>query len=163
MFMCCQAYYHQLKQTKMTLHFQDYVGGPNATAVIVTGMPNRAWGFTSFGTIFVTDDPITKDPNKDSPEIARGQGVYVTSSLDGSNAQVMFSIVFTNEECKGSTLEIQGTSVQLAKIRELAVVGGTGKFRFARGYATFETVHLEALKPSVFYSVIRCNVTVEHY
>ncbi|KAA8526519.1 hypothetical protein F0562_008278 [Nyssa sinensis] len=126
----------QLIETKMSLYFQDYATGPNATAITVTGIPGRVWSYSSFGTIFVTDDPITESINKNSPEIARGQGIYVTSSLDGANTLVLLSIVFTNREYNGSTLEIQGRSVQLASVRELLVVSGTEKFRFARGFAT---------------------------
>ncbi|KAA8526518.1 hypothetical protein F0562_008279 [Nyssa sinensis] len=159
-FRTSEAEVPQLIETKMSLYFQDYATGPNATAITVTGIPGRVWSYSSFGTIFVTDDPITESIDKNSPEIARGQGIYVTSSLDGANTLVLVSIVFTNREYNGSTLEIQGRSIQLASVREVSVVSGTGKFRFARGYATFETVYLDT---SIGYSVIRCNVTVLHY
>ncbi|KAE9457884.1 hypothetical protein C3L33_10198, partial [Rhododendron williamsianum] len=232
---------HQLKETNLTLYFQDFSSGPNATSAIVTGIPGRVWSFSSFGTIFVaddritagphmdspqiargqgiyttssldgvnahimfsivftnreyngstleiqgrvfnlasaaetaivggtgkfsfgtifvTDDKITAGPDKNSPEVGRGQGIYVTSSLDGANTHVLFSIVFTSKEYNGSTLEIQGRSIQLASVRETSVVGGTGNFRLAKGIATFETIYYDA---TIFYSVIRCNVTVLH-
>ncbi|KAA8524702.1 hypothetical protein F0562_011125 [Nyssa sinensis] len=149
-----------LKETKMTLYFQDYSAGPNATVVPVTGIPGKLWSFFGFGTIFVTDDTITEGLDKNSAQIARAQGIYVTSALDGSNTHVLISIVFTNEEYSGSTLEIQGTSRQYDSVREVAVVAGTGKFRYARGHVTFETVYLDM---AIAYSVIRCNVTVLHY
>lgn len=38
--------------------------------------------------------------------------MYVTSALDGSNTHVLTSIVFTNEEDKGSALEMQESSAQ---------------------------------------------------
>lgn len=84
----------------------------------------------------------------------------MTSALDGSNTHVLISIVFTNSKYNGSTLEVQGASRQIDNVREVAVVAGTGKFRYARGYATFETVYLDM---SLAYSVIQCNVTVKHY
>ncbi|XP_022843418.1 dirigent protein 1-like [Olea europaea var. sylvestris] len=118
----------------MTLYFQDYSGGPNATVVQITGQPDGLLSFTKFGAIFCTDDPITEEFDPSSAEIARAQGLYVTSALDGTNTHVLISIVFTNEEYKGSTLEIQGSSAQFERVREVAVVGGTGKFRLARGY-----------------------------
>ncbi|CAL5403441.1 unnamed protein product [Camellia sinensis] len=67
----------------MTLYFHDYYDGPNATMVALTGIPGKAWIFDSFGTTYVAHDRITQKPDKNSPEIARGQGIYVTSSLDG--------------------------------------------------------------------------------
>nr|GMC81634.1 dirigent protein 22-like [Ipomoea batatas] len=98
--------------------------------------------FFEFGSLFVTDDPITEEFDSGSAVVARGQGLYVTSALDGKIAHVVISVVFTGGEFSGSTLQIQGASPQLEKVREVAVVGGTGIFRFAPGYATFETAGL---------------------
>lgn len=150
----------QLQETKLTLYFQDYSGGPNATVVEITGPSNGLLSFTKFGAIFVTDDPITEGFEATSAQVARAQGIYVTSALDGSNTHVLISIVFINDEYKGSTLEVQGTSAQFERVREVAVVGGTGIFRFARGYATFETLHYDH---ATHYALIQCNVTVLHY
>ncbi|KAH6776090.1 hypothetical protein C2S52_013651 [Perilla frutescens var. hirtella] len=150
----------QVKETKMTVYFQDYSGGPNATVVEITGPTDGLLSFTKFGAIFCTDDPITKGFEESSAQIARAQGIYVTSALDGSNTHVLISIVFINDEYKGSTLEVQGSSAQFERVREVAVVGGTGKFRLARGYATFETLSYDH---ATHYAVIQCNVTVLHY
>ncbi|KAL2521994.1 Dirigent protein 23 [Forsythia ovata] len=160
MFASSEAELGQPKETKMTLYFQDYSGGPNATVVQITGQHDGLLSFIKFGAIFCTDDPITQGFDPSSAEIARAQGLYVTSALDGSNTHVLISIVFTNEEYKGSTLEIQGSSAQFERVREVAVVGGTGKFRLARGYVSFETIHYDSM---IYYAVIQCNVTVLHY
>ncbi|CAA2985405.1 dirigent 1-like [Olea europaea subsp. europaea] len=161
MFITSEAELGQPKETKLTLHFQDYSGGggPNATAVQITGQPNGLLSFTKFGAIFCTDDPITQGFDLSSTEIERAQGLYVTSALHGSNTHVLISIVFTNEEYKGSTLEIQGSSAQFERVREVATVGDTGKFHLARGL-TFETIHHDA---AIYHAVIQCNVTILHY
>ncbi|XP_009596486.1 dirigent protein 22 [Nicotiana tabacum] len=159
-FICTEAELGQLKETRMTVYFQDWSGGPNATVLQITGHQNGPLSFAKFGSVFVTDDPITEAFDKNSAEIARAQGIYVTSALDGTISHVLISIIFTIEEYKGSTLEIQGASPQFERVREVAVVGGTGKFRLARGYATFETIHFDL---AVHYVVIQCNVTVLHY
>ncbi|XWS22480.1 hypothetical protein CRYUN_Cryun29cG0038500 [Craigia yunnanensis] len=152
---------HELREIKMSLYFQDNSsGGPNSTVLPVVGLPGKLWTFTQFGTIYVTDDPITEGPDPTSATVGRGQGIFVTASLDGLYAHVSFSIVFTNEAYNGSTIQIEGSSKQLEAVRELAVVSGTGKFRYARGYVTFETYYLDI---STSYSVLRCNVTVRHY
>ncbi|KAG8364594.1 hypothetical protein BUALT_Bualt18G0013500 [Buddleja alternifolia] len=144
----------------MTLHFHDYSGGPNATVIQINAPPGELPDFTKFGAIFVTDDPITKELDASSPQIARGQGLYVTSSLDGSYTHILMSIVFTDEEYGGSTLEIQSTNLQLQRVIEVGIVGGTGKFRLARGYATFETIYFDE---TLHYAILQCNVTVLHY
>ena len=153
------AHAKQFKETKMSMYLQDVSAGPNATVIPVTGIAGKLWTFTQFGTVFVTDDPITKTPDSNSAPVGRLQGIYVTSGLNGLNSHVSVSIVFTNKVYNGSTLELQGNSKQFEGVREVSVVSGTGKFRFARGYATFETYFLDL--PNA-YSVIRCNVTVLH-
>lgn len=157
-----QAELSQLKETNMTLYFQDWSGGPNATVLQITGHQDHhaPLSFAKFGSLFVTDDPITEAFDNNSAEIARAQGIYVTSALDGKISHVLISIIFTSGEYEGSTLEIQGASPQFERVREVAVVGGTGKFRVARGYATFETIHFDL---AIHYVVIRCNVTILHY
>ncbi|CAK9157991.1 unnamed protein product [Ilex paraguariensis] len=155
-----QSQPHQLKETNMTLYFQDVSAGPNATAVPITGIPGHLWTFASFGTVYCTDDPMTESIEQSSAQVARGQGIYVTSALDGSTTHVLISIVFTNAKFNGSTLEIQGASQQFEKMREVAVVGGTGKFRYAKGFATLMTVYLDT---TIAYAVIQCNITVQHY
>ncbi|KAL7592737.1 hypothetical protein Lser_V15G34739 [Lactuca serriola] len=149
----------ELKRSSMTLYFQDYFGGNNATMKPVT-FSGDAWSFKQFGTIFCTDDPITVTMDQGSAQVGRAQGIYVTSALDGSNTHVLISVVFTNDEFGGSTLEVQGTSKQFERVREVAVVGGTGRFRLARGYVTFETVHIDL---SLSYSIIEGNFTIWHY
>ncbi|CAL5406288.1 unnamed protein product [Camellia sinensis] len=126
----------------MTLYFHDYYDGPNATMVALTGIPGKAWIFDNFGTTYVAHDRITQKPDKNSPEIARGQGIYVTNQYNGS------------------TLEIHGRSLQAADVREVSVVGGTGEFKFARGIAKFETLNVDT---STFYALVQCNLTVLHY
>ncbi|KAF5948536.1 hypothetical protein HYC85_014493 [Camellia sinensis] len=97
---------------------------------------------------------------QNSPEIARGQGIHVTSSLDGANSHILISIVFTSNQYNGSTLEIHGRSLQAADVREVSVVGGTGEFKFARGIAKFETLNVAT---SAFYALVQCNLTALHY
>ncbi|XP_027064157.1 dirigent protein 22-like [Coffea arabica] len=158
---CSKAELGELKETSMTIYFQDQYGGPNATvAQILPENPDGHLSFKKFGAIFCTDDLVTEGFDVSSTQVARAQGVYITSALDGSNTHVLVSIVFNNGEFKGSTLEVQGASAQFERVREVAVVGGTGKFRFARGYVTFETIHINS---AANLAVIQCNITVLHY
>ncbi|KAL3509804.1 hypothetical protein ACH5RR_029205 [Cinchona calisaya] len=158
---CTKAKLGEFKETSMTIYFQDQFGGPNATVAQI--LPEYIGGhlsFKKFGAIFCTDDLVTEGFDVSSAQVARAQGMYLTSALDGSNTHVLVSIVFNNGEYKGSTLEIQGASAQFERVREVAVVGGTGKFRFARGYLTFETIHINV---EANLAVIQCNITVLHY
>jgi dihydrodipicolinate synthase/N-acetylneuraminate lyase len=58
----------------------------------------------------------------------------------GDQAKIGFllqamNLVFTSGDFNGSTLALLGRNCPLDAVRELAVVGGTGAFRFASGYA----------------------------
>ncbi|XP_007024406.2 PREDICTED: dirigent protein 21 [Theobroma cacao] len=150
-----------LKETNMTVYFHDYSsGGPNSTDLPVVGFPGKLWNFTQFGTLYVVDDLVTEGPELTSATVGRGQGTYVITSLDGLNAYVSFSLVFTNMAYNGSTIQILGNNNQFKAVREYSVASGTGKFRYATGYATFETIFLDQ---STSYSILRVNVSARHY
>jgi hypothetical protein len=92
-----------------------------------------------------------------STQVGKAQGVITVTSQDGANVNIILSIVFNDVQYSGSTLQIQGSSHQRDNLRELSVVSGTGRFRFARGYAVFETVSYD---PSNNHSVIRLTITL---
>ncbi|KAA3479289.1 dirigent protein 1-like [Gossypium australe] len=95
-----------LKQTIMSVYFHDHSSGsPDSTARAVVGFPGKLWNLTQFGTLFVSDDPVTEGPDPESAPVGRGQGIFVTTSLDGVNTHVSLSIVFTNEAYIGSTIQ----------------------------------------------------------
>ncbi|WCJ37543.1 Disease resistance-responsive (dirigent-like protein) family protein [Euphorbia peplus] len=148
-----------LRETKLSVFLHNFQSGPNATVAVVAGVAGKKWSFIEFGSLIVTDNPVTETSNIKSTPVGRAQGMYATAGLDGINSQVMLTLVFSNKKYDGSTLEIQGISKQFDKIRELSVISGTGKFRYARGFATFETFFV-ANPPN--YSVVRLNVTVQY-
>ncbi|XP_057796678.1 dirigent protein 22-like [Salvia miltiorrhiza] len=149
-----------LKETKMSVYYQDYSGDRNTTVIEIPGPSTGPLNFSKFGAMFVTDDPITEEIGEGSALIARGRGLAVTTALDGSNAHLLLSVVFIDGDYKGSTLELQGSDPQFEQVREVAVVGGTGKFRLARGYATFETLSYDPVRG---HAVIQSNMTLLHY
>ncbi|KAM3745011.1 hypothetical protein ACB098_06G094000 [Castanea mollissima] len=159
--------FQNLKETNMMFYMQDWETGANATATPVASIPHKRWWILGFGTIFATDDKLTVAIERNSSEVGRAHGIYVNSILDGSNLHLLMSLVFTNKEYNGSTLELQGTDRLYQKYRnttknrwEVSVVSGTGIFRLASGFATLETVYLDIPNSN---AIIRWNVTVFHY
>ncbi|RDX92759.1 Dirigent protein 23, partial [Mucuna pruriens] len=142
-------------QTTLVFYMQDIASGPNATVAAVSGIKGKDWSYTTFGTIFVVDDPVMLSSSPTSPIVGRAQGLLTASAHDDANVKVVLSIVFNNSQYNGSTLEIQGVSRQLENFREVSVVSGTGKFRFARGYAVLQT---ESYDPATTHSIIRLTV-----
>ncbi|KAF3970005.1 hypothetical protein CMV_006251 [Castanea mollissima] len=101
--------FQNLKETNMMFYMQDWETGANATATPVASIPHKRWWILGFGTIFATDDKLTVAIERNSSEVGRAHGIYVNSTLDGSNLHLLMSLVFTNKEYNGSTLELQGT------------------------------------------------------
>ncbi|AES88156.2 putative plant disease resistance response protein [Medicago truncatula] len=147
----------QQNQSTLVFFLQDVGKGVGATVQPVIGINGKVWSYNSFGTIFVVDDPIMLNPNPGSTQIGRAQGMITVTSLDGSNVSIVLSLVFNNGQYSGSTLEIQGASRQRENSRELSVVSGTGRFRYARGFVVFETVSYD---DSTNHSVLRLTVTL---
>ncbi|CAJ2654822.1 hypothetical protein L195_g039158 [Trifolium pratense] len=145
------------QQSTLVYYLQDIGRGYNQTVVPVIGINGRVWSYNTFGTIFVVDDPVMLDPSSLSTQVGKAQGVITVTSIDGTNVNIVLSIVFNNVQYSGSTLQIQGSSHQRDNLRELSVIGGTGRFRFARGYAVFETVSYDA---PTSHSIIRLTITL---
>nr|QQM18940.1 dirigent protein 5 [Kadsura heteroclita] len=146
-------------ETKLQFYLQDWETGKNPTATTIAGAKGLASSVLNFGTVLAIDDAVTEGADRNSKQVGRAHGIYVNSALDGSDLHFLFSVVFTNEKYNGSTLEIQGADRFFLKQREVSVVSGTGSFRFAKGYATLETVYLDL--PGL-NAVVKFNVTVVH-
>ncbi|KAH7315065.1 hypothetical protein KP509_21G032200 [Ceratopteris richardii] len=115
---------------------------PNVTAAFVA--PPQGNSGPSLGTALMFDDKLTRGPRPGSTEVGRGQGMYSVASLGSGLPALLF--VFTAVLHKpvaydGSTICLQGSDRTFLAEREIAVVGGTGRFRFARGYAILSTVN----------------------
>ncbi|XP_027060927.1 dirigent protein 22-like [Coffea arabica] len=156
---CC----YRGKETKITAYVQLFLGGPNVTTVPVAGALGRPRIPEEFGTISVNDARLTEGISINSLTVGRSQGLYVSASRDNVNSFDLFSFLFTNAQYNGSTLEFQGPGLDLQNVttvREVSVVSGTKTFRYAQGYATFQTV---LRRPAMNYTVIRGIVTIRHY
>ena len=157
---CLEAKPLKLKQTQVVFYMHDWETGANVTAIPIAGLPKKPWAVGRFATIIDIDDALPETIVRNSAQIGRAQGIYVNSALDGSDLHFLMSVVFTNKQYNGSSLEIQGANRFFNKYREVSVVSGTGMFRLARGYAILETVYLDL---PVSNAIIRWNVTVLHY
>ncbi|OMO85940.1 Plant disease resistance response protein [Corchorus olitorius] len=152
---------HQLKETELSGYFHDYISvGPNTPDLLIVGFPGKVWKYDQFGTLSVFDDLLTEGSELTSPKVGRVQGIAVSVSLDGLNAQISGSLVFTNEAYNGSTIQILGVGNQFSLVQEYGVTSRTGKFRYATGYVTMELISFD---PSISYALFRGNVTIRHY
>ncbi|KQJ94423.1 dirigent protein 22 [Brachypodium distachyon] len=135
------------KETRLRLYWHDvWSGGANnATVAQVVRPPATSPNATSFGSVYVIDDPLTEGPNLTSSRLlGRAQGVYISAGKDSLSLLMAMSFVFVDGEYNGSSITIVGPNQADRRVREMPVVGGTGAFRFARGYCQLRTHWFDA-------------------
>ncbi|CAA0815188.1 Dirigent protein 7 [Striga hermonthica] len=143
----------------ITVYWHDKVSGPNPTSVSIVRPPQNT---SIFGAVQMIDNKLTLDGDPKSKSIGRAQGFYAAASLEPNDFALIMvmNFYFTEGEYKGSTLEIMGRNAVLNKVREMAIVGGTGLFRFARGYALFST---KMFNNKTGDAIVKYDLYVMHY
>lgn len=127
------------KLAKVHFYVQDVLGGLNPTVYEVARASITANSPTAFGQVRVVDDLLTAEPGYDSEKVGRVQGLITSADLNTTALAMNMNFYFTSGAYNGSTISILGRNELMKSERELAVVGGTGVFRFARGYAITST------------------------
>jgi len=146
------------KISHLHFYFHDVVTGKNATAVQVASAPTTKYSPTGFGAVVVMDDCLTEGPEATSKLVGRAQGIYVSSGQEDFHLLMATTFVFESGKYNGSTLAMIGKNAALEEVREMPIVGGSGLFRFARGYALAHTHSIDGTS-----AVVKYNVTVLHY
>ncbi|KAK4437658.1 Dirigent protein 11 [Sesamum alatum] len=136
------------KQTDLMIRFyvQDLLAGENKTVYEVATASITADSPTDFGQVRVLDDLVTAEPDYYSTPVARAQGLITYADLRVAALAMNMNFVFTTGFLSGSTICILGRNQIDLPEREVAVVGGTGYFRNAGGYAITKTYSYDAEK-----------------
>jgi len=152
-----------LKREKLShlhFYFHDIVSGPNHTAVRVAEAPMTNTSLTGFGAVVMIDDPLTARPELTSKHVGRAQGIYASASQTEVGFLMVLNFAFMEGKYNGSSLSVLGRNTVLSAVRELPIVGGSGLFRFARGYAHARTHTFDIGSGD---AVVEYNVYVFHY
>ncbi|KAK9668278.1 hypothetical protein RND81_13G047300 [Saponaria officinalis] len=105
------------------------------------------------------DDPLTEKPDNNSKIIGHAQGMYGFADQNQLALLMTMNLVFYDGEFNGSTLSVMGRNSVMDSVREMAVVGGSGAFRFASGYAQAKTVTFMDTNGA---TIVEYNVYVSH-
>ncbi|XP_009354557.1 dirigent protein 10-like [Pyrus x bretschneideri] len=92
-----------------------------------------------FGTLTVFDDELTEGHELGSGLLGKAQGFYVASSEDGSSQTIAFTAMFQSGGYADS-LTFFGVHQVAVSESHLAIMGGTGKYLNAKGYALVKTI-----------------------
>uniref|UniRef100_A0A8R7Q3Y5 Dirigent protein n=3 Tax=Triticum urartu TaxID=4572 RepID=A0A8R7Q3Y5_TRIUA len=118
----------------------DFYTGPNPTALrVVSGRSlspdnGTATSPRQFGDIVALNDPLTEGPDRGSARVGTAQGFAVRVSEGGVVSDLNLHLFLEAGEYSGSSVVVNGRVDLDSATRESVVVGGTGRFRFARGY-----------------------------
>lgn len=147
------------KLSHFRLYWHDVLSGKNPTSIrIVPPVSNTSR--TGFGLVQMIDNPLTATPDPKSKLWGRAQGLYASASQDKFGLLMAMNFAFVSGKYNGSSITIFGRNPFMEKVREMPVIGGSGLFRFARGYAEAKTRKLD------FYTgdaVVEYNIYVLHY
>ncbi|KAB8092120.1 hypothetical protein EE612_017930 [Oryza sativa] len=128
--------------TTTTTHLHFYIhetfAGDNATTASLAPSPLAVAGSnSSFGSVGALDDELREGSDAASRYLGRVEGLVVQADLGNpAAAWTLLTLAFAGGDYNGSTLVLDGrVDFGAAGDMERAVVGGTGRFRRARGYS----------------------------
>lgn len=91
-----------------------------------------------FGTLTVFDDELTEGHELGSGLVGKAQGFYIASAEDGNGQTIAMTAMFESGGYVDS-ISFFGVHRTVVSESQLAIMGGTGKYVNARGYATIKT------------------------
>ncbi|MED6181535.1 hypothetical protein PIB30_020105 [Stylosanthes scabra] len=130
------------KLSHLHFYFHDIVSGQNPTVVRVAQAPITNKSLTLFGAVMMADDPLTVGPEPNSKFVEKAQEIYASASQNGLGLLMVLNFVFKEGKYNGSTMSLLGRNAAFSRVREMPIVGGSGVFQFARGYAKAKTFWL---------------------
>ncbi|RLM70011.1 dirigent protein 1-like [Panicum miliaceum] len=111
-----------------------------------------------FGDVVVLNNALTEGPDGVSARVGTAQGFAVRVSEGGIVSHLTMHMVLDAGEHRGSSVTANGRIDMDAKVRESVVIGGTGKFRFARGYMLTRNYDYDLARGGV----VEIDVYVKH-
>ncbi|OAY37202.1 dirigent protein 23 [Manihot esculenta] len=145
--------------TNLQFYFHDTVSGKNPSAIKVAQSTDTERSPTLFGAIMMADDPLTQGPDPKSKLVGRAQGLYGSAGQSELCLLMAMNFAFTDGTYDGSSISLLGKNSAMSPVREMPIVGGTGIFRLARGYAIAKTHWLDITTGD---AIVGYNVTVVH-
>ncbi|CAI9106789.1 OLC1v1006008C1 [Oldenlandia corymbosa var. corymbosa] len=146
------------KLSHFKFYWHDILSGQNPSAVTIVSPPRLM--ANGFGMMRMMDNPLTLGPELGSKLVGRAQGIYASASQEEVGFLMTMNLALTEGKYNGSTITVMGRNPVLHTVREMPVIGGSGLFRFARGYAQAKT-HWFDLRSGD--ATVEYNVYVLHY
>ncbi|KAG5250093.1 disease resistance-responsive family protein [Salix suchowensis] len=137
-----------LKKEKLShfkVYWHDILTGPNPSSIEV--VPPMNTSVTAFGLVRMIDNPLTLGPE-------------MSSKMQDLGLLMAMNFAFIEGKYNGSTVTVLGRNQVFSTVREMPVIGGSGLFRFARGYVQARTHKVDLITGD---ATVEYNVYVFHY
>ncbi|KAK7390290.1 hypothetical protein VNO78_25592 [Psophocarpus tetragonolobus] len=141
-------------------YWHDILSGTNYTAATIVPALPKYNTTSSFGMVNIIDNPLTVGPNLTSKTVGRAEGFYALTSQSQATLLMVMNFALSEGKYNGSTITIVGRNVAYNEFKEMPVVGGSGVFKFATGYADARTQFFD---PETGDATTEYNVYVFHY
>ncbi|VVB00223.1 unnamed protein product [Arabis nemorensis] len=140
------------KLTHFKVYWHDILSGPNPSSIRIQPPVTNSTSF--FGGITMIDNALTAKVPANSTLMGQAQGFYAGAAQKELGFLMAMNFVFKTGKYNGSTITILGRNTAMSEVREMPIVGGSGLFRFARGYVEARTkwLNLENGDACVEYS-----------
>ncbi|KAL6636716.1 hypothetical protein ACP70R_024288 [Stipagrostis hirtigluma subsp. patula] len=152
------------KLTHLHFFLHDTLSGKDPSAVLVARGANRTAAPgdpVPFSSVVAADDLLTEGPEPQSKVVGNAQGLYVSSGRGEAALVLGMDFELTDGPFNGSAFVVLSRNTIARPVgRELAVVGGRGAFRMARGFALLRTHYLDTNNGD---AIIEYNVTLLHH
>jgi len=145
--------------TTLQFYFHDKLSGSNPSAVQIAQAAGTNNSSTLFGALLMIDDPLTIGPEPTSKLVGRARGLYGSAGQTDMGLIMVVSYGFTDGIYQGSSFSLLSLNPAMNPVREMAIVGGTGLFRLARGYALAQTYSANSNGDAI----VGYNVTIVTY
>ncbi|XP_075634841.1 dirigent protein 22-like [Castanea sativa] len=149
--------YKKEKLSHFQFYWHDIVSGKNPSSVPVIRAPKNT---STFGFLTMIDNPLTLGPKMSSKLVGKAQGFYASASQEEVSLLMVMNFAFIEGKYNGSTITVLGRNPVFHSVREMPVIGGSGLFRFSRGYAQAKT---HTFDPKTGDAIVEYNVYVLHY
>ncbi|KAI3697488.1 hypothetical protein L6452_30551 [Arctium lappa] len=144
------------KTTHLHFFFHDIHSGKTPSAIKIAGTPDS--GF--FGDTYMMDNVLTEGQEAASRVVGKAQGLYAFAARKEIALLMVLNYEFTQGDFNGSSISVLGRNPVMMDVREMPIVGGSGRFRYANGYALAHTVWFD---PKTGDAIVEYNVYVKHY
>jgi len=151
------------KLTHIRFYFHELITNEKPSLIIIDPPKVMANSPLPFGSMVVIEDPLTIGPDVESRKIGKAQGFYLSATQrPGLDLEIVMgmTLTFLEGEFNGSSLSVLGRNEIIIPVRELPIIGGTGAFRFARGFVLARSVKVDYHKGD---ATVEYNVYVYHY